>query len=187
MIQVVAFLGWWKRDPFFRVKWPPTFGDEKVTDWITWGVWATWTSREGSGWIKGDRSEVGYNPKEYPIDKEVKEPINPITSWDILVGYVREYITQFYREYNKPWNKEPYKSASIKRMASEGLFLVAQTWSLGLGIEWLLSVMTYDLDLWLLSGDDLLLRILPWDSSPSKSKHHLNPFKGTLGHPNTSW
>ena len=32
----VTFSGWWKRDPFSMVKWPPTIGDEKVTNWITW-------------------------------------------------------------------------------------------------------------------------------------------------------
>ena len=28
----MIFLGW------FKVKWPPTFGDKKVTNWITWNI-----------------------------------------------------------------------------------------------------------------------------------------------------
>ena len=31
----VPFLGW-SSDPFQRVKWPPTIGDQKLTTWITW-------------------------------------------------------------------------------------------------------------------------------------------------------
>ncbi len=34
----VTFLGWWKRDPFIGCWWPPTFGDQKVTNWITWNL-----------------------------------------------------------------------------------------------------------------------------------------------------
>ena len=36
VIQAVTFLGWWKRDPFKGLEWPPTIGDEKGTAWITW-------------------------------------------------------------------------------------------------------------------------------------------------------
>ena len=46
VIQVVTFLGWWKRDPFKGLSDLQRFGDEKVTAWITWytfsSLWYLW-------------------------------------------------------------------------------------------------------------------------------------------------
>ena len=76
---MVTFLGWcvWKSDLFKGCWWPPTFGDKKVTAWITWN--RLFTLPKTDGWRA---------PKWWALEKVT----GPFKDGDFWYQFVRSNI-----------------------------------------------------------------------------------------------
>ncbi len=107
------------------------------------------------------KNRGGFKPPKMDGENFMENPMNKWMIWGYHCFWKHPYrgFTQLYRDYNKPWNKDPYKPSSI--MESRKVFFVAQVAvHLPIGLKYFFHIYLHE---WLIClGEKKVGEPIPW-------------------------